>query len=226
MRILPAILTNQVDEYLRQLTAISEFTDEVDVDVMDGIFVAEKSVPIEDLPKVPNTTINFDLMVKDANEYVKKILTWKKKNEGAIGIIYVHVESEYDIKELLTESKNQFKLGFSLKIETAIENFLNVFDTIQKIDKDYMPCLLLKTVQIGKQGNPYHPEVLGKISAVRKAGFNGEIYLDGGINPDIVSSLKTYNIAGVSVGSFISHGSDPMRAFNTLREATWKQNID
>ena len=225
MRIIPAILTANTDELNKELNYISEFTDEVDIDLMDGVFVQDKSVDINDLPILKDITYNLDLMVENPIEDIEKVLMQQQKGLK-VERIFVHIESNFDIVKLCTLSRNNFKLGFSLMVPTAIENFLDIVTQVQKSFPDIYPLLQLKTVQIGKQGNPYHPEVLGKIIKARSAGFKGDVYIDGGIDPDIIMSIKNYEITGVSVGSYISKTSDPMKAFTQLRNATWKNRID
>lgn len=224
MRIIPAILTNNIEDFNKQIDNICEFTDEVDIDILDGVFSAEKTIPIKDIDTKHAITFNFDLMVKEPGKYFEDIIALKKKGLS-IGRVFVHIESEYDVQVLFEKSKDNFILGFSSLMQTATESIIDLQKKFKKLSEKPFP-VLLKTVQIGKQGNPYHPEVLGKVSKLRRAGFDGEIYLDGGIDPDIIMTFRNYDIAGVSVGSYISHSSDPFRAFSNLRDATWKQKLD
>ena len=225
MRIIPAILTSDQNELINQLNYISEFTDEVDIDVMDNIFVPHNSITIEEIPILSNIIFNFDLMVQDPESFIQKIIIQKSKGLR-VDRIFVHIESKYDLEKICQMAKDNFNLGFSLTIPTAIENFIDIVGKVKTYIPNKVPALQLKTVQIGGQGNPYHPEVLGKISKARTSGFNGDIYIDGGMDPDTIMSIKNYEIAGVSVGAYISKSSDPMRAYTQLRNATWKSRID
>ncbi|MEI7603761.1 MAG: hypothetical protein WCJ19_01960 [bacterium] len=226
MRIIPAILTSDKDDFIRQIEAISEFTDEVDIDILDGTFVVAKTLSLDEMHYLPALIYNFDLMVSDPITYIKKLVILHKEKKIKIGRVFVHSETTFDANEIYDAAEGLFTLGFSLSMETAAENFINLYKKAQMLNTNFIPPLLLKTIQIGKQGNPYHPEVLAKISKVRQSGFNGEIYIDGGVDPDVVFSLKAYNIAGVSVGSYISRSSDPLKSYNNLRDATWKKSLD
>ena len=226
MRIIPAILTSNLEDMTNQLSTVSEFTDDVDIDVMDGKFVTDSTVDISSIPIINPLIYNFDLMVSEPELHITKIIEAKSKGMH-IGRVFIHIESNYKLETICNiTTTNSFDLGFSLSIETAIENFIDTISRIRASFPNIKPVLQLKTVQIGKQGNPYHPEVLGKIGKVKEQGFNGEIYLDGGMEPDIILSLKNYDLAGVSVGSYISHSSDPMAAYTELRNATWKKRLD
>jgi pentose-5-phosphate-3-epimerase len=226
MKIIPAILTDNLEEMKNQLEIVSDFTDEVDIDIMDGIFSTDKTVDIMQIPQVASLVNNLDLMVLKPEETIDKALERVKEKTLNIGRIFVHVETDFKLENILKQAKGNFSLGFSLTMETAAENFIDIWNKSKNLDKEIKLSLLLKTIQIGKQGNPYHPEVLAKIDIVRKAGFDGEIYLDGGIDPDIIFSFRNLNIAGVSVGSYISHSSDAIRAFQRLKDATWKKELD
>lgn len=226
MRIIPAILTGKVEELDNQINNIREMTDEVDIDIMDGDFVSDKSINIEDLKPIAGLQYNLDLMVRNPQLYIEAALNAKETRSVQFGRVFIHVESAYDLSKIIELCRNKLQIGFSLDLTTAIENFIDVYNKAKALDNGQKYSLQLKTVQIGKQGNPYHPEALAKIDKARKEGFNGDIFLDGGIDPEIIMTIRKFDICGVSVGSYISHSSDPMRSFQNLRDATWKKSLD
>ncbi len=82
--IVPAILTDKKEELIRMADLCSEFTDYVQIDVMDGNFVPSRSISLENLASC-NIKVRFEahLMVQDPSLWIKPF-----KEIGAEKIIY------------------------------------------------------------------------------------------------------------------------------------------
>ena len=75
---------------------------------------------------------------------------------------------------------------------------------LQRIKIKDFPFIQLMTVYPGQQGAPFVPEVLDKITVLRKKGYSGKITLDGAMNdttlPIILS--KKYLPDAICPGSY------------------------
>ena len=66
MKVVPAILAEKFDDFVKRLRQAESFTDYVQVDLMDGVFVGTRSFPPEKITAV-QTSLSFEvhLMVAD-----------------------------------------------------------------------------------------------------------------------------------------------------------------
>ena len=70
--------------------------------------------------------------------------------------------------------KTGARRGLSVKPGTPVETLLPYLEML-----DY---ILIMTVEPGFGGQKFMPEQVGKIRALRQAGFQGDISVDGGVN--------------------------------------------
>ena len=156
-------------------------TDYFHIDVMDGKFVKNNTEDLmreytEYIKQVANTPIDVHLMVEDVEAYVKSYI------DMGVNSITFHLEalkSEAHILKLISYIKqNNVKVGLSIKPQTSIEKIYNYLPYIHKV--------LIMTVEPGKGGQEFMPEMLEKISNLNKFiyenGYEIDIEVDGGIN--------------------------------------------
>ncbi len=69
MKIVPSILADNTDDFLIRLRQAESFSDYVQIDLMDGIFVSFRSFPEEAINDII-TSVSFELhlMVKNPSE--------------------------------------------------------------------------------------------------------------------------------------------------------------
>ena len=164
-------------EYARSLEDLG--VEYLHCDVMDGIFVTNKCLPIEKIAEVRNNSnilLDVHLMVTKSYDYVEKLIAIKPN------IITIHYESPETIGEMekiiKTIKKNDILLGLSIKPETAIESIAQYLDIIDLI--------LIMSVEPGRSGQKFMPEALEKIAKAKKLTKGKDIIIevDGGINLD------------------------------------------
>ena len=196
--IIPAILTDNFEEFASQLKRIEPFFSFVQIDVMDGEFVPNKSFPqrleINDLE--PDVKLELDLMVKNPIAEIEK---WKEVE--AVANVVFHIESDSDPKKCIELIKqNGWKAGLSLNPETSLEKIEPYLDLVDEI--------LFMTVHPGKQHGQFIPEVLEKIKDVKKNHPNTLCSIDGGVNKDTILLAKQAGADKLYVGSAIIQSDD------------------
>jgi pentose-5-phosphate-3-epimerase len=65
------------------------------------------------------------------------------------------------------------------------------------------------TIDTGKQGQPFLPFNLSKISDLRNSGFGGEIAIDGGLDKETISQAIQFPVDTLVVGHYIGGSEDP-----------------
>jgi ribulose-phosphate 3-epimerase len=202
--IIPAIIARTQKELDEHLSKVEGYSELVQLDIMDEIFVPSNSLDFDF--DVPGSNISFEahLMITDP-------LGWIDKNWWKVDTIIVHFESCEKPEDIIRFVKNKGKkIGFALNPGTAVHNVKPYLDDIDQ--------LLIMTVNPGFYGGKFLPETLSKISEARKIKPNLDIEVDGGVAPD---TIKLINDAGANMfvsGSFILKSDGVKEAIDSLKK--------
>lgn len=184
-------------------------TDYLHIDIMDGIFVSNKTWTIEETKTlVENHTKPLDvhLMVSDIKKYIDDFSTLNPT------YITFHFEATENPKEIIEyiKSKN-IKVGISIKPRTTVEDlipYLNLVDLI-----------LIMSVEPGKGGQEYITsanEKIDELELLRNAyKYNYLIEVDGGINNNTIK--ECLNADMFVVGSYITSSGDFEEKINEIK---------
>ena len=179
-------------------------TDYIHIDYMDGIFVDNKEFTIEEiktLSKISTKKLKKHIMAENPEPIIQEL---KGLN---IEYITIHYEINKPLNKIINLIHNQgYKCGISIKPKT---NPKNIIEYLEKID-----LVLIMSVEPGKGGQKFIPDVLNKIKELKQNNLIIEI--DGGINDTNIEELK--NIVDiVVVGSYITNSSDYNKQINNLK---------
>lgn len=179
----------------------------IHIDVMDGKFVSQKTLPYQeliDISKETNKKLDVHLMMEDPEEYIDNIKEIKN-----IDTITIHLEINKDIKQILTKIKKLgIKRGLSIKPNTKIESLIPFLEDIDLI--------LIMTVEPGLGGQTFLEESTTRIKQIKDLVKDKNILLevDGGINNNTIDKVKEADIA--VVGSYITKSDDPINQIKSL----------
>lgn len=177
------------------------------IDVMDGKFVSQISLPPEEtikLSKISNKKLDVHLMVEDPMSYIEEI-----KDLSNIEYITIHLEIDKDINSILNKIKEYgFKTGISIKPNTDIKELLPYLDNIDLI--------LIMTVEPGLGGQPFIEASPSRIKEIKELIKDKNILLevDGGINNETIKKVSNVDIS--VVGSYITTSEDPLERISNL----------
>ena len=178
----------------------------IHLDVMDGEFVSQKSLSIEEiknLSKISEKKLDVHLMVSNPIDYIEAI-----KDIPNLEYITIHLEISKNIEELLTKIKSYgYKCGLSIKPGTDI-NELNPY-------LDMVDLILLMTVEPGKGGQPFIESSVARLNELKKQIKNNtKIEVDGGINNQTIKKVKEADIS--VVGSYVTTSDNIVEKINSL----------
>ena len=179
----------------------------IHMDVMDGRFVSQKTLPYQELKELSSIStkkLDIHLMINNPEEYIDNI-----KNLDNIENITIHLEIDKNIKEILSKIKSLgFKRGLSIKPNTDINKLVPYLDDIDLI--------LVMTVEPGLGGQPFLESSTKRLKEIKALIGTRDILLevDGGINNNTINLVKDANIA--VVGSYITKSTDPVSQINSL----------
>lgn len=209
LKVAPSLLAADFANLAAQIQAVEAGgCDMLHIDVMDGHFVPNITVGpfiVKAIRKVTRLKLDTHLMIDSPENFVKDF--------AAAGSDHITVHAEAcgsNLRQVLDLIRSQGKsCGVSLKPATpvsAIQDYLAHIDMV-----------LLMTVNPGFGGQAFMPEVLPKITQLRKI-YAGDIEVDGGINRE--TALQTVK-AGANVlvaGTAIFGKPDVKQAIQDLRQ--------
>jgi len=206
IEIIPTILVKSFKEVKEKIRKVENYVKWVQLDIMDGVFVDKISW------RNPQDLKGFETKVKlEAHLMIEKpeqvIDDWLENVDRVI----IHYEASDNIEDLIKKVKNKGKqIGLAVNPETNIE----VVNPFLK-DLDLVLCM---TVQPGRGGQEFKDEVLSKIETLRRSWPNGNIEVDGGINPE--TSKKTINAGAnlICAGTYIFESKDIENAIRRLKD--------
>lgn len=191
VKILPAILSKRVEDYLRKLKAAEKITDEVQIDIVDNKFARNQTVKAKDIASI-RTKLQFEiqLMVEYLEDWIDPFIKLKPKR------IVVPVEAARDPIGIIHHLRlHQVEIGFSLNPETPVERMQHLID---KID-----TALVLSVHPGFSGQHFVYGALEKIRQLRAMRPDLVIEIDGAIEPGTARKAAEVGANILAAGSFI-----------------------
>lgn len=183
--------------------------DYIHLDIMDGKFVDNKTMPYSELKNIYKYTskrLDVHLMVEDPERYIPLY--------AALNTEYItfHVEVESDIMQCLKMIKQySIKTGLSIKPGTDVSELVPYLP--------YIDMVLVMSVEPGKGGQPFLENAQERIEEVRDLldSYNipAVINVDGGINNKTRKCCDEADI--VTVGSYIISSNDFQEKISSLR---------
>ena len=199
------------DDIEKDISLLNETSvDFIHVDIMDGKFVQNKTIPfrmMKNIYKFTSKRLDVHLMVEKPLKYIKKYATLNTE------YITIHVEIEED-KEPLFDLINKYgiKKGLAINPDTSIEKIIPYLDQVDLI--------LVMSVYPGAGGQSFIEETKSKISALKKIikekNLKTLISVDGGINGETCKKIRSQVDILVS-GSYITNSDNFEESIKNLR---------
>jgi ribulose-phosphate 3-epimerase len=197
MEITPAILAgNQVD-FKKKVEKVRQLNLCLHLDIMDGIFVPEKtwSDPTKVKQIMNGLSFNAHLMISDPEQAAKNWLI------AGANRVYFHYESTQQLAVIIQTITDKKKIGLAINPETPVNKIEPLLDLIASV--------LVMSVSPGRSGQKFNETALEKINEIRRLRPDLHIAVDGGIKPENISLLVKAGANTSVVGSALIDSSDP-----------------
>lgn len=161
-------------------------------DVMDGKFVENTSLPLDEVlslfESTKDHTKDVHLMVENPEEYIKNLI-------GKAEYISFHAEavSLEEMNSIVEKYSSQTKLGIALNPQTPVSYIKHLLDKLSFV--------LVMSVVAGKGGQAYMPEVEVKVKELVK--FGKMVQMDGGLNGETIPHAFEIGASILVSGSYI-----------------------
>lgn len=163
------------------------------IDVMDGNFVPNFGMGLQDIEAIRRNTIkqiDVHLMTINPSKYIKKFV------DLGVNIIYIHPEADLlPARTIGIIKENGKKAGIAINPGTAVETITPLLAIV-----DYV---MVMTVHPGFSGQPYLSYVEPKIDQLLnlKISYNYEVMVDGAISPAVIKKLGDKGVKGFILGT-------------------------
>ncbi len=183
--------------------------DYIHVDVMDGKFVPNKTMPFSEMKHIGEFTskrLDVHLMVEKPSKYIPLYAELNSE------FITFQMEVDEDIEEdLKMIKKYSIKCGLAIKPDTKVSKLIPYLP--------YLDLILIMSVEPGKGGQSFITSSHDKIKEVRtllnEYNLDTIINVDGGINNNTVEMCRDADM--VSAGSYVVLSDNFQEKISSLR---------
>lgn len=172
IKIIPAIMSDNLEEFKKELEKVWSKVSRVQVDVIDGKFAERETLKPEELNMV-DTVVAFDvhLMVEKPEEWVSRCAM------GDADRVFGQVEKMEDVVAFVGDVQAEgMAAGLAYDLDTPLDGLEEVIDNLDAV--------LLMSVKAGKQGQEFDDAVLEKIKRVRELSKRVTLVIDGGLDEE------------------------------------------
>lgn len=209
--IIPTVFATSLDEFDKRLNLLLKLSNNLQIDIMDGMFVPATTTPLNEIPSFNGFGhfLEAHLMVRDPISYIDNLA-----QKGFTKVIF-HIESVSSKTEALDVIQAIRDHGMDPMIainpSTSLNTILGLFPPMQSI--------LFLGHEPGSEGGGFESEVETKIRNFHFHHPDVSIQVDGGVNLDSIQRLVREGVTRFNVGSFISNSNDPQMKLEELESA-------
>ncbi len=208
VKLFPSLISGNLLCIQESINELEPYCDGFHLDVMDNHFVPNLTFGADMVNAIARTTrkqIWVHLMVDNPIE-------WCDTLQLAPGsIVSFHIEATKDarqVAECITEKK--WVPSIAINPKTAAQEILPLLHTINHV--------LVMSVHPGFSGQPFLPEALAKVGALKKEKSDVIIGMDGGINRENIQEVVAAGAQDLAIAAAIFKSKDPVQAIRELRE--------
>lgn len=211
-QIVPTILTNNPEEYKGIVAKLQPFAKRVQIDVSDGTFAPNVTVPLNTVWWPQGWEIDLHLMIARPSEQMPTILQLKPN------LCIFHVETGEDLLPMFEQLRAAgIKAGLALMKGSYPGKFRQFIEQADHV--------LVFAGEIGKQGSIADMLQTEKIPLIKEISPNAEIGWDGGANMKNTRAIAHAGADVINVGSAIMTAEDPKKMFDDLSAEVDKRGI-
>lgn len=197
----PSMMCANFDNLKDEIIALDKAgTDIFHCDVMDGEFVPNMTLGIQDILCIRRNTekmVDVHLMMENPGSKVQMFI------EAGVDLIYIHPEAErYVVKTLAAIKEAGCQAGIALNPDTSIETIHEMLNLV-----DYV---MVMTVNPGFAGQKFIDFVTKKIIrlAELKEEYGFKIMIDGACSPAKIKELSDVGADGFILGTSALFGKE------------------
>jgi ribulose-phosphate 3-epimerase len=209
-RLAASILSADFGHLADQVKLVEPYADAIHIDVMDARFVPPLTVGpvvVESLRPVTDRVLHCHLMVEDPERLLEDFA------KAGTDMVSVHVEAVPEPAPVLGKAHALgMRAGLAVNPDTPVEAVFPFLDELENV--------IVMSVRPGWAGQPFLPEALPKVEAVRgeidRRGLRVDVEVDGGINEETGRWCVAAGATVLAAASAIFKAPDPAAAAAAL----------
>lgn len=205
--IIPTVFATNKEDLNQRIAGLPK-SEWVHVDFMDGKFVPQKGIEVDDVPSLERK-MEAHLMVEKPQQWIDTLA-----EKGFKRVIY-HIETQTP-EEANTLSERIQEAGMTPVVA------INPNTPIEKLFSVKTKHVLFMGVIPGKEGQTFDTNVLQSIRRLREHTPGLTYQVDGGVDPSIARKLGQVEVVILNTGSYVSKAENPDEAMKNLVEASNK----
>lgn len=209
MQVIPGILEKDWNAIETKLQKIKTFTNIAHIDIIDGLFVNNKT----HLDPKPFVKYSRDLYLELHMMVIDPVKILEEWADAGFRRFLGHIEHMSDQTEFIKEAKKYGEAGLALDGPTHINSIKIPFEQLDTI-------LIYTSNRVGFSGPPLMEDRLDKIRHLRKL-THVPIEADGGINDQTIISAKSAGATRLVSTSNIWRAENPADHFRKLSESIY-----
>lgn len=183
--------------------------DYIHVDIMDGKFVKNKTMPFSEMKNIYKFTskrLDVHLMVENPEKYIPLYAELNTE------FITIHVELDNDLEKNLELIKEySIKCGLAINPETKVSELIPYLP--------YLDLILVMSVNPGQGGQEFMEETEDKLREIRALlnsyNVDAVVSVDGGVTDK--TKVMCSDASMLVAGSYIINGEDFQEKISSLR---------
>ena len=199
LTIIPDILEQNIDKVKEKIPTVIEFTNQVHIDIMDGIMVDNITIDLGqlfELNLLEKLKIDVHLMVEYPIEYLgdcHQIHAYRA---------FAQIEKMHSQFEFVEKAKD-------LNVKPCLA--LDLYTPVESIEKELysdLDGILIMSVKAGWSGQEFSDTSIQKVKDLRKLGYQGHILMDGGMTDKTICPCLEAGADEFAVNSYFWNAED------------------
>lgn len=180
--------------------------DWIHYDVMDGIFVENKSLPLEEVLELFSSTKkhikDVHLMVENPEFFIEKLV-----DQADYISFHADAVSLEKMNKIVEKYHSKVRLGIALNPSTPVSYIKHLLDKLSFV--------LVMSVVAGRGGQSYMPEVETKVKEL--TSYGKIIQMDGGLNDKTIPNAFAIGASVLVSGSYLINNFEHNNLKNFLK---------
>lgn len=194
-------------ELLRRIGQVRGLVREIQIDIMDGDFVPNRTIGLKELVDLPAAKYEFHWMVREPEKWIERM------PGPHMHLVHIETVETLDAVEAAVKRAGG-RLGLAINPETPLERLLPFVPKAERV--------LVMTVRPGFSGQKYIYEMEHKVRKLRELFPKLDIEVDGGVNNETVGHAYSSGANLLAAASAIFASEDIKEAIAHLKERARK----
>lgn len=204
-QVCPTITAYDIVSFQAQLALVSDFSDRIHIDLMDGDFAPTTSPKLHELNLPMGKQYDIHIMYRNPTILLDELLTLRPH------CVIIHAESNSDVPLFASQLRQKgLKTGLALLPETTVIDTALLLPHVQHI--------LIFGGKLGYHGGTADLTQLSKVGQVKALTRYAEIGWDGGADTTNIPEIKNAGVDIINIGGCIHGASDPQARYQELQK--------